>query len=90
MRFVWDPKKSSRNQRKHFVSFDEATSVFADNLSTTYLDPDHSFEEQRFLIIGLSKRGRILVVAHTDDGESVRLISARVATAGERKFYEES
>jgi uncharacterized DUF497 family protein len=90
MRFIWDPRKASRNLAKHSVSFQEAMTVFGDWFSTTYLDPDHSFAEQRFIIIGLSNRGRILVVVHTDNGYAVRLISAREATLGERKWYEEN
>jgi len=64
--------------------------VFDDPLSDTYPDPDHSQDERRFIIRGLPERGKILVVAHTDDGELVRIISAREATYGERKSYEES
>jgi uncharacterized protein len=90
MRFTWDKKKASRNLVKHSISFEEAATVFADSLSNTFPDQDHSIEEQRFVIIGLSDQGRILVVAHTDDGELVRIISAREATHGERKSYEES
>lgn len=71
-------------------SFNEAATVFADPLSTAFPDTDHSVEEERFIIIGASEQGKILVVAHTDDGELVRLISARDATYGERKSYEES
>jgi uncharacterized DUF497 family protein len=90
MRFAWDKKKASRNLVKHSISFEEATTVFGDPLSNTFPDQDHSIAEQRFVIIGLSEQGRILVVAHTDDGELVRIISAREATHGERKSYEES
>jgi uncharacterized DUF497 family protein len=64
--------------------------VFGDPLSDTFDDPDHSAEERRFVIVGTSERGRILVVAHTDDGETVRIISAREPTRGEKNFYEES
>jgi uncharacterized protein len=90
MRFAWDKKKAARNLVKHSTSFEEAASVFGDPLSNTFPDQDHSIEERRFVIIGLSDQGRILVVAHTDDGELVRIISAREATHGERKSYEES
>ena len=90
MRFAWDKEKASRNLVKHGFAFEEAATVFGDPLSNTYPDQDHSIEEQRFVIIGLSDQGRILVVAHTDDGELVRIISAREATHGERKSYEES
>jgi len=89
MRFAWDQKKASNNLTKHGISFDEAATVFGDPLSNTYPDPQHSMEEQRFIIIGVSEQGRIILVAHTDDGETVRLISAREATSGERKYYEE-
>ena len=64
--------------------------MFGDPLSDTFDDPDHSTEERRFLIIGASDRGRMLVVAHTDDGDVVRIVSAREPTSGERKSYEES
>ena len=90
MRFAWNEKKASSNLVKHGVSFGEATTVFGDPLSNAFPDADHSAEEQRFVLVGSSEQGRILVVAHTDDGEVVRLISAREATPGERKSYEES
>lgn len=90
MRFEWDKRKASRNLLKHNVSFEEAVSVFGDPLSETFPDPDHSQDEERFIIIGASESGKILVVAHTDDGIAVRIISAREATYGERKSYEES
>ena len=86
----WDPRKASTNLRKHGVDFHEAASVLDDPLSTTFPDPDHSLEEARFLTIGASPSGRILVVAHTDRGDAVRLISARRATPRERKFYEQA
>jgi len=85
----WDPRKAAANIRKHGVSFNEAGSVLADPLSTTFPDPDHSVDEPRHLTIGTSVNGRILVVAHTDRGNAVRLISARRATSRERRFYEE-
>jgi uncharacterized DUF497 family protein len=89
MRFEWDENKAASNFNKHGVSFVEAVTVFGDPLSDTLPDPDHSLEERRFIIIGSSESGKILVVAHTDDGETVRIISAREATRGEIKFYEE-
>ena len=89
MRFSWDTKKAASNLNKHGVSFEEAATVFGDPLSDTFPDPDHSLEDDRFVIIGASESGKILVVAHTDDGEVVRLISAREVTQGERKSYEE-
>lgn len=90
MRFEWDENKAARNLAKHGVSFEEAATVFGDSLSDTFDDPDHSTEERRFVIIGMSEQGRILIVAHTDEGEVVRLISAREPTRGEREFYEAS
>ena len=87
--FEWDEEKGRRNLRKHGVSFEEAATVFGDSLSLTIEDPGHSMEEERFITIGLSLRHRILVVVHTDRGDSVRIISARVATRRERKGYEE-
>jgi uncharacterized protein len=85
----WDPVKARANLGKHGVSFHEAGTVLDEPLSTTFPDPDHSVDEARFLTIGVSASGRILVVAHTDRGEAVRLINARRATPRERKFYEE-
>ena len=85
----WDPEKAAANHAKHGVDFHEAGTVLDDPLSTTFPDPDHSLDEQRYLTIGSSLSGRILVVAHTDRGEAVRLISARPATPSERKFYEQ-
>ncbi len=88
----WDPEKAASNLTKHGVDFHEAGTVFDDPLSTTFPDPDHSVDEQRYLTIGSSLSGRILVVAHTDRGKAVRLIStrpARPATPSERRFYEQ-
>jgi uncharacterized DUF497 family protein len=90
MRFAWDDKKAASNLVKHAISFEEATTVFDDPLSDTFPDPDHSLEEDRFIIIGSAESGKILVVAHTDDGELVSIITAREATHGERKSYEDS
>ena len=85
----WDNRKAVANAKKHGVTFDEAATVLEHALSITYRDPDHSLEESRFLTIGQSSFGRILMVAHTDRAEAVRLISARPATRSERRFYEE-
>jgi uncharacterized protein len=85
----WDPEKATSNYAKHGVDFHEAGTVLDDPLSTTFPDPDHSLDEQRYLTIGSSLSGRILVVAHADRGDAVRLISARPATSGERRFYEQ-
>jgi uncharacterized DUF497 family protein len=87
--FEWDSSKASSNLRKHRVSFEEATTAFADPLSLTIADPDHSDQEQRWVLLGRSHRGRLLVVAHAVRRERIRLISARAATRGERLAYEE-
>jgi uncharacterized DUF497 family protein len=79
----WDPQKAASYYTKHGVDFHEAGTVLDDPLSTTFPDPGHSLDEQRYLTIGSSLSGRILVVAHTDRGEAVRLISARPATPSE-------
>ncbi len=89
MKFEWDPRKADSNLKKHGVLFQEAASVLADVLSTTYHDPDHSTRAQRYITVGSSRVGTVLVVAHTDRGDSVRIISARKATNQERKYYEE-
>jgi len=89
MRFHWDPVKAAANLRKHGVSFEEASSVFRDELSVTGSDPDHSLGEHRFVTFGTSQKNRLLVVAHTEQGDSIRIISARVATRRERRIYEE-
>ena len=90
MKFTWDPTKAEENLKKHGVDFREAATVFDDPLSTTFPDADHSTGEQRFLIVGMSALGRILVVPHTDTGDTIRIISARAATRRERRFYEEN
>ena len=89
MQFEWDARKDAANQRKHGIGFREATTVFGDPLATTFLDPDDSTWEQRYLTIGSAVNGRLLVVAHTERGNAVRIISARPVTPRERKFYEE-
>jgi uncharacterized DUF497 family protein len=90
IRFEWDPAKARENRRKHGVSFDEAKTVFADDRAILLDDPDHSADEDRFALLGLSAPLRILVVAHCyREGESVvRLISARKATTFERAQYD--
>ena len=89
VRFSWDPRKAAGNLRKHNVSFREAASAFADPLSMTILDPDHSMDETRFVLMGVSVWQRILVVAHAECGDDFRIISARLATRRERIMYEE-
>jgi uncharacterized DUF497 family protein len=88
MEFEWDRRKAQWNLRKHRVSFDEAVTVFYDPLSATVDDPDHSIGEQRLLTIGYSSRGRLIVVSHTERRGAVRIISARRATARERRRHE--
>ena len=89
LRFEWDSDKAAENQRKHGVSFEEAQSIFADEFATLIDDPDHSSEEERFLLLGLSLKLRTLVVAHcyrkADD--VIRIISARKANRKERDVY---
>jgi hypothetical protein len=88
MQFQWDPKKAKKNLQSHGVSFDEAVTVFYDPLSAIFDDPDHSLDEQRYITIGFSSQGRLLLVAHAERGENIRIISARLATAHERKKHE--
>ena len=89
LQFEWDAAKDKRNRKKHGVSFDEASTVFADPLARTIGDPLHSEEEDRYITVGESHRRRLLVVVFTDRGDKIRIISARVATPRERKSYEE-
>jgi len=88
MQFEWDPKKATRNLTKHGVSLGEAATVFYDPLSATFDDPDHSESEHRYITIGFSSQGRLLVVAYTERGGNIRIISARCATVHERKNHE--
>ena len=89
LRFDWDPRKDRVNQRKHGVSFEEARTVFLDDRALLLADPDHSTEEDRFILLGLSGGLRVLVVVHTYRGEdeTIRIISARKATRSERAQY---
>ncbi len=89
IRFDWDPAKDRRNQRKHGVSFAEASSVFFDEKGILIHDPDHSDQEDRYLLLGMSAQLRFLVVSHTyrDDDQKIRLISAWLATPQERYQY---
>jgi uncharacterized DUF497 family protein len=89
IKFEWDPHKARRNLRKHGIDFSEASTVFADTLSITIPDPDHSEDEERWLTMGLSNRQRLLVVVHTEEGETIRIINARLADRLERRKYEE-
>lgn len=89
MQFERDPDKADSNLEKHGVPFDEAATAFGDPLSLTIADPDHSLDEERFVLIGHSFSGRLVVVAHTDRDGRIRVISARIATKNERRSYEE-
>lgn len=89
MQFEWDEQKAEANLKKHEVSFDEAKTVFDDLLFIIFADPDHSVEENRFIIMGESNQNRLLVVSYTERTPKTRLISARKATRAERKKYEE-
>jgi len=87
--FEWDENKAKENLRKHKASFEEAKTVFDDPFLMTYPDPDHSEIEPRYLSVGSSSTGRVLIVIHTDRGANTRIISCRKATTSERKYYEE-
>lgn len=88
MEFEWDPEKAAANVKKHGVEFAEAMTIFDDPLELTIVDPDHSEDERRFLSIGLSAGGRLLVVAYTERAGRTRIINAREASSKERKNYE--
>lgn len=89
MQFTWDPTKAALNLKNHKVSFNEAATVFSDSLSVTVPDPDHSDEEDRLIIVGLSYHSRLLIVSHTEDEDVIRIISARELTPREREQYEQ-
>ncbi len=89
MKFEWDPQKAKTNFRKHKVSFKEASTALSDPMAATGIDPDHSIGEFRYITFGISNNGRLLVVSHTERGETVRIISARRAVKRERRIYEE-
>jgi uncharacterized protein len=88
MQFDWDKQKAVANLKKHGVSFEEAKTVFDDSFCIEFYDPKHSIEEHRFLIVGESKIGRLLIISFTERENLVRIISARETTAQERKDYE--
>lgn len=88
MEFEWDPDKADSNLRKHGVSFDEAATAFADPLSLTIPGPDHSSEEDRFVLMGETYHGRLIVVVFMERGERFRIISVRLVTRSERRSYE--
>lgn len=88
MQFEWDPAKAESNAGKHGVTFHEAATVFGDSLSVTIPDPEHSRDEERYLLLGRSAAGRLLIVAITERGDALRIISARPMTPRERRTYE--
>ena len=88
MRITWDPNKAAQNLRDHGVSFEDAGTVFGDSLAVTIPDPDHSVGEERMVTMGQSSVGQLLAVFHTEEGDTIHIISARRATAHERKDYE--
>jgi uncharacterized protein len=88
MRFEWDNAKADRNLIKHGIAFDEAQTVFDDPFYVDFYDPDHSENEERYLIIGTSSQGRLLIVSYTERGDAIRLISTRELTRSERESYE--
>ena len=87
--FEWDPPKAKINLQKHQVSFEEAGTIFDDPLFIIFLDEEHSIDEEHYITIGLSRRQRLLLVAHTNRQGHIRIISARKATRNEQRFYEE-
>ncbi len=89
MRIEWDPTKAKLNFKKHGVRFEEAATAISDPMAVTGSDPDHSHYEERYITFGVSERGRLIVVSHTEEGEVIRIISARKASKGERELYEE-
>jgi uncharacterized DUF497 family protein len=87
--FEWDEGKADTNLKKHGVGFDEAKTVFNDIFSLTIYDPDHSVHEHRYIDIGLSSKGRLIVVSYSERGKRIRIISCRKVTKKEQKVYEE-
>ncbi len=89
MKFEWDENKAAVNLSKHGISFEEARTVFDDPLYVDFYDPDHSDEEDRYIIVGESQPGNLLIVSYTERADFIRLISARKVTRVEREVYEE-
>ena len=87
--FEWDEEKAVKNLKNHRISFEEAKTVFNDPLSITVADPDHSIDEDRYIDIGMSSQGHLLVVVYTERGQNIRLISSRRATKREQRAYEQ-
>ncbi len=89
MKIEWDPIKAKINLKKHGVSFEEAAIAISDPMAVTGTDPDHSHYEERYITFGVSERGRLVVVSHTEEGDTIRIINARKASKGEQELYEE-
>ena len=89
MKIEWEPKKAKSNLEKHGVSFEEAATALSDPMAATGADPDHSLTEERYVTFGVSEQGRLVVVSHTEKNQTIRIISARKASKGERELYEE-
>jgi uncharacterized protein len=89
VQFEWDPAKNETNHRKHGISFGEAATAFGDPLSLTISDPEHSLDEARYILVGLTYSSRLVVVAHIETGDTIRIISARPANNAERRAYEQ-
>jgi uncharacterized DUF497 family protein len=89
MKIEWDLKKAKSNLDKHGVSFEEAATALSDPMAATGADPDHSITEERYVTFGVSEKGRLVVVSHTEKDQTIRIISARKASKGERELYEE-
>jgi len=88
LRFEWNRSKADENRRKHGISFEDAATAFGDPLSLTIPDPSHSLGESRYLLLGQTFRGTLVVVSHVEHNDSIRIISARRATPAERRDYE--
>ncbi len=88
--FEWNPQKAKANLQKHQIDFEEASTIFDDPQFITFLDEEHSADEERYITIGLSNKNRLLMVAHTERSDKIRIISARKATKNEEKFYQEA
>jgi uncharacterized DUF497 family protein len=89
MRIEWDPEKAQSNLKRHGISFEEAATALSDPMAATGADPDHSITEERYVTFGVSEKGRLVVVSHTEKDETIRIISARKASKGEKELYEE-
>ena len=89
MKIEWNPEKAKSNLKKHGISFEEAATALSDPMAASGVDPDHSITEERYVTFGVSEKGRLAVVSHTEKHETIRIISARKASKGEKELYEE-